>query len=119
MIKVGDLVLILDGSDIEDYECGWAKGMKDYVGQVKRVEWVDGTSCLLEDSEYVWDLRGLEKVNKSPTFSYREIQRLENFLDIVENGSGLALAPHLDRDGTLRTLVVDALKWFTEFYEGE
>lgn len=114
MIKVGDLVLILDGSDIEDYEGGWAESMEDYVGQVKRVDWLDATSCLLEDTDYVWDLRGVTKLCETAKFSQREINRIKNWVEWVTDDCEL----YVD-DPTMVELITDALTWFAEHYGEE
>lgn len=72
--NIGDKVRVLDGSSIDDYYRGWTPGMGKYVGNVSRVEGIDGRGYTLScDSDrlarYTWDERGLEKVDeKEPRF---------------------------------------------------
>lgn len=117
MIRIGDYVKILDGSDIEDYEGGWAGSMEDYVGQVKRVEWLDATSCLLEDIDYVWDLRGVKKLCKTTKFSQREINRIKYWVEWATDDTD-DCELYVD-DPTMVELIIDALTWFAEHYGEE
>ena len=64
MIKAGDYVKVLDGSNIKDYKGGWAIGMDDFVGGVFQVENVyNNGSCHLKGLPYCFDARGLAQVS--------------------------------------------------------
>lgn len=70
-IEVGDLVRVLDGSNIKDYCGAWMPTMKEYVGRILEVNRVvtefgwKGRGVKLEyGGGYTWDTRGLELVTK-------------------------------------------------------
>lgn len=70
-IEAGDLVRVLDGSDINGYCGGWTPRMKEYVGRILEVNRVvnelgwQGRGVKLEyGGGYTWDARGLELVAK-------------------------------------------------------
>ncbi len=61
--KVGDLVRVLDGSNADDYMCGWTGGMNEFVGNTYTVEAdYDEGAYHLEGICYVFDERYLELV---------------------------------------------------------
>lgn len=62
-IKAGDLVRILDGSNIHSYMGGWTREMEKQIGKIHRVSWFDKMGgAILEGLPWTWDVRGLEKV---------------------------------------------------------
>lgn len=68
--KVGDRVIIKDGSKIEDYVGGWGDGMEEHVGEICTIDEVrklDGgkDACFMEEYSFAWDSRALEKVNET------------------------------------------------------
>ena len=65
--KVGDKVIIKDGSKIKDYRGGWIKAMKDEVGKVCTISFVanptefyDSFGYRMKEIDFTWDERGLE-----------------------------------------------------------
>ena len=61
--KVGDKVRVLDGSNIENYNCGWVESMHEFVGEMFTVKYVySGHAVSLEGNIFTWDERGLELV---------------------------------------------------------
>lgn len=72
--KVGDKVIILDGSKIKNYTGTWsAEGMKKFVDEVRTVRSVHPekhgrVSYYLEGLIFKWDERGLELVEKKCEF---------------------------------------------------
>lgn len=64
--KVGDIVKVLDGKNIEDYAGGWAVEMGEFVGKVGKVVSLNSYFCrgvrLDLDCGYLFDERGLELV---------------------------------------------------------
>ena len=74
--KVGDKVMILDGSKIENYAGGWTKKMGRYVGEVHEVSNVmhlsSDSSYILEGVSYVWDERWLERCGNETIVIYRK-----------------------------------------------
>lgn len=83
--KAGDKVRILDGSNIENYCCGWSVGMSKDVGTTHTVKEVLGPHAVtLAGSIYTWDVRGLELV---------EEEKVEN--KIILNGVEYTLSAEL------------------------
>lgn len=61
--KVGDRVRVLDGSKIEGYAGNWVSCMDKYVGEIHTVAKIHpGGSYQLKDIPFVYDERGLERV---------------------------------------------------------
>lgn len=65
--NVGDVVRILDGSNILNYRGSWVESMEKYVGEVYTVESNTrlGDGYALSGVPFVWDGRGLELVSES------------------------------------------------------
>ena len=64
-IKVGDFVRIRDGYNIPDYAGNWVLSMKKYVGKIFRVSRINKSGVVeLEGNSWLWDVRGLEKVER-------------------------------------------------------
>ena len=65
--NVGDVVRVLDGSNILGYHGSWVDGMEQYVGGVYTVKsnTTLGDGYALSEIPYVWDGRGLELVSES------------------------------------------------------
>ena len=66
--NVGDVVRILDGSNIPDYCGSWVEVMEKYVGEVYTVESntaLGGKGYTFSGVPFVWDGRGLELVSES------------------------------------------------------
>ena len=61
--KVGDKVIILDGSKIKNYRGSFAEGMKHYIGETATISGVSEREPIgyyLKGYSYIWDERGLE-----------------------------------------------------------
>ena len=67
--KVGDVVRILDGSNIEEYTYGWADEMSNNINKIAEISSVkeeNGLPCYcLDNFDYVYDERGLELVEEA------------------------------------------------------
>lgn len=70
-IEAGDLVRVLDGSEIAAYAGGWSRQMDAFVGRTLEVDSITknhttGLTCvsLRRGGGYTWDARGLELVAK-------------------------------------------------------
>lgn len=69
--KIGDKVRILDGSKIENYECGWDDVMAKYIGRTATIERpgnflsANAEGYRLKEIPYTWDERGLELVEEA------------------------------------------------------
>lgn len=64
--KVGDKVIIKDGSKIKNYEGGWIKDMSEYIGRTCTISHVccynactDTYGYRMKEIDYTWDERGL------------------------------------------------------------
>ena len=87
--KVGDTVIILDGSDIADYTGGFILEMKEQVGRVATVreafQFKSGRPAYrLSKIAFTWDERGLAPADASPLVCNTEIFAP---LRIVKNGA--------------------------------
>lgn len=66
--KIGDKVIVIDGSDIDDYTGGFVNNMEEWVGRVVTIEdftddWGDGKiGYSVEECEWIFDERGLKDV---------------------------------------------------------
>lgn len=62
--KVGDKVVIKDGSNIKHYEGGWIKDMAEYIGRTCTISFVADRengdyAYRMKEIDYTWDERGL------------------------------------------------------------
>lgn len=140
--KIGERVRILSGEGIPNYVGGWTKGMEEYVGKIAWVTdilpFTGSDAYELNGEAYWFDERCLESVDnmptKSHTFSYREVRRIKEWLEHNRDENAIPLSIEIDweansdsaigyttysDDSDLVELLLDALEWFTEFYEGE
>lgn len=66
--EIGQKVIVIDGSDIDDYTGGFVKDMEEWVGRVVTIEgFVDGygngkIGYTVEECEWTFDERGLKDV---------------------------------------------------------
>ncbi len=65
--KVGDRVIIKDGSKIKSFRGGWIKDMNSYIGKTCTISYVAGPNAIydsygyrMKEIDYAWDERGLE-----------------------------------------------------------
>ena len=86
--KVGDKVRVLDGSNIENYTCGWYEYMNKYVGKVCTI--VGLYECLggrvaygVENSSLMFDERGLKFAENKVVIVYVENMTIAKY---YENG---------------------------------
>lgn len=75
--KVGEKVIIKDGSKIKDYQGGWIKDMADYIGRKCTISFVshrhDGSFAYrMKEFDYTWDERGLEPADGTIIISKKE-----------------------------------------------
>lgn len=66
--KIGDKVIVIDGSDIDDYTSGFVKDMEEWVGRVVTIEGFDDVygngkiGYSVEECGWIFDERGLKDV---------------------------------------------------------
>lgn len=109
-IEAGDLVRVLDGSNIKDYCGGWTPRMKEYVGRILEVNRVvnelvwKGRGVKLEyGGGYTWDTRGLELVTKCKVRSEAEtvVEKEEAKEFKIRNSAGV-LTAKVERELNIR-----------------
>lgn len=112
--RIGDTVEILDGSGIEAYRGCFVNEMKKYIGTTHRVKSINEESSgrvgiYFEDIDYIWDARGLKKVDENPPIK-KEVKKYgldwKFVLDILRQGEALTYG-----------YVKDAYKQAIEFIE--
>ena len=69
--KTGDKVKLLDGSGVEDFTAGWAKGMESWVGETCTIDEVCGDwstdgriAYYINECVWTWDERAMELVTE-------------------------------------------------------
>ena len=132
--KVGDLVEVLDGSDIERYAGGWVSDMEKFIGRQMRVTasgvYANYTEyCMLEDDWHMYDVRGLkdasERTQDMPeipkmsaaqrAFFERSLKNCLQFIKAEEEDE-----PQLDEKGRpIRRIVINETFPFVKAHEGE
>ena len=68
--KVGDKVIIKDGSKIKNYQGGWIRDMAEYVGRICTISFVahrsdNSYAYRMKEIDYTWDERGLAPADET------------------------------------------------------